>query len=188
MTSKQTHIRCALYRALTSATAASLSLGLMTSCGSSLDATNSSTTASATNTSAVATCDVSTQPVCPTVVPSYAGAVKTVIATYCLECHDPNGIGAQTTGYGTGRPPTGNGNNTHNPNVSNPNGTFNDRPANWDPSTQRDWTNFANITANRTDMAGQVFLCKMPPTGATVMEVADKEMLLEWLTCGAPNN
>lgn len=156
-------------------------------CGSSADATSTSGT---TTTTAAASCDVSEQPSCPSVVPSYASSVKTIIATYCLECHDPNGIGAQTTGYGPGRPPAGQGNDTaHDANrPADPNGGFNSNSANWDPSTGRDWTKFSNITANRVSIMQQVFLCKMPPAAATPMDAADRKVFLQWLACGAPNN
>ena len=171
--------------------ATAFTLLALTRCGSSTDTTSASTVnANNTTTTAKLTCNTSVQPACPSTPPSYSGAVKTIIATYCLECHDPNGVGAATTGYGAGKPPTNNPNSHfQNPNAAgNGNIGFNDNPTNWDPTQGRDWTVFANITREHVDMMQQVFLCNMPPASATAMEEADRVTLMNWLECGAPNN
>lgn len=45
---------------------------------------------------------------------------------------------------------------------------------------------FARVQERLTKQ--QVFLCNMPPNGATPLTAADKQLLLDWLACGAPNN
>ena len=83
------------------ATGAALVVGaylLLGACGAnggnsgSSSATTAATNSNVSTTTAAATCDVSTQPVCPSTVPTYSGQIENIIATYCLQCHDPNGV------------------------------------------------------------------------------------------------
>ncbi len=159
----------------------------------STSATNSNT--ATTTTTATATCDVSTQPACPSTAPSYSGEIENIIATYCLQCHDPNGVGAATTtGVGGGAIGGGRPTNPNDPNAAlNPNFTSdpnftNSNPNRWDPSDAHDWSKYANIHMNATLIEQQVFLCNMPPNGATPLSAADRQILLNWLACNAPNN
>ena len=150
---------------------------------------------SVTGTATTRSCDVSTQPVCPTTPPSFATDVNTIFNNYCMQCHNPNGVGAATTGGGgMGGPRNPNdpngmaGNpNATDPNALDPNG-FNRDPNHWDASTGHDWSKFANIKANATLIEQQVFLCNMPPNGAPALTDADRTTLLNWLKCGAPAN
>ena len=70
----------------------------------------------------------------------------------------------------------------YDPNFSNSN------PNAWDPFDAHDWSKYNNIKMNATLMEQQVFLCNMPPNGATPITAANKQLLLDWLACGAPNN
>jgi uncharacterized membrane protein len=46
----------------------------------------------------------------------------------------------------------------------------------------------AEIADNRTLALTQVFRCQMPPAEATDLTDVERETLLQWLVCGAPDN
>jgi uncharacterized membrane protein len=50
------------------------------------------------------------------------------------------------------------------------------------------FTNYQQIFAARSAMLTQVHACQMPPVGATQPTAQERTLLLDWLTCGAPNN
>jgi hypothetical protein len=49
-------------------------------------------------------------------------------------------------------------------------------------------TNYDELYAIRFSVQGQIASCKMPPVGWPPMDPADRDMVLTWLVCGAPNN
>jgi len=55
-----------------------------------------------------------------------------------------------------------------------------------------DFTTYQNVYANRMEITHQFYACLMPPSDASplppVPSTAEREMLLAWLKCGAPNN
>jgi len=53
----------------------------------------------------------------------------------------------------------------------------------------RPYTTYAEIkNAPPISMATQVLSCLMPPAGYPQLSDADKQALLEWIACGAPDN
>ncbi|HEY2513574.1 MAG TPA: hypothetical protein VGI39_22050 [Polyangiaceae bacterium] len=58
-------------------------------------------------------------------------------------------------------------------------------------SADVDLTTYANINNRESTVLTDVHQCTMPPTGAppsTNVTSADRELILQWLVCGAPNN
>ena len=53
---------------------------------------------------------------------------------------------------------------------------------------ERDYTTYDRIHQLRTDILTQVYACRMPPADAAAPTLAERETLLGWLVCGAPNN
>jgi uncharacterized membrane protein len=51
-----------------------------------------------------------------------------------------------------------------------------------------DFTTYASVFADRSPMLNQVYACNMPPKGAAGLGQAERQMLLAWLVCGAPND
>lgn len=156
--------------------------------------TTTTTTTSSTTTSK---CVVQDQPTCtnPNSVPSYTNEASQIIIGYCLECHDPNGIGTVSGGtHSISAPPggynnpnfTGNGNMMGNPN--DPNHIRNNDPNQWDRTGSRDWIDYNNIVRSRGDIITAVRTCIMPAANGTPLPTADQQTLLEWLACGAPDN
>jgi hypothetical protein len=53
----------------------------------------------------------------------------------------------------------------------------------------RPYTTYDEVkSAPPISMATQVLSCLMPPAGYPLLADADKQVLLEWVACGAPNN
>src|SRR5215813_9453615 len=50
------------------------------------------------------------------------------------------------------------------------------------------FTSYQNVYAERSPMLNQVYACYMPPTGAQPLSAQERNQLLTWLVCGAPNN
>jgi hypothetical protein len=54
------------------------------------------------------------------------------------------------------------------------------------------YTTYQGITLHVAQMVTQVYQCAMPPLDASPIPpmptVAERETLLEWIACGAPNN
>lgn len=50
------------------------------------------------------------------------------------------------------------------------------------------FTTYQNVFAERSPMLNQVYACYMPPTGAQPLSAQERNQLLTWLVCGAPNN
>lgn len=182
----------------------------MTSCGT--DAATSSTTAGNTNatgstittpTTSAAACVVQSAPTCadPNAAPSYSGKVANVIYSYCLQCHDPNGIANIGGSSHEFRPPPGgyggNANDANRPTMGNPNGMPGDsnrgmggngNRADWDGRAEYDWSSYPNIRRHARDMINVITKCVMPPSQGTPLNDADRDTLLQWLVCGAPDN
>ncbi len=51
-----------------------------------------------------------------------------------------------------------------------------------------DFTSYASVYAGRSAMLNAVYACKMPPSGAAALESPERQTLLTWLVCGAPDN
>jgi hypothetical protein len=55
-----------------------------------------------------------------------------------------------------------------------------------------DYTTYNGVYSNRTEIERQVFACLMPPSDASPVPpmptMAERETLLAWLVCNAPNN
>jgi hypothetical protein len=51
-----------------------------------------------------------------------------------------------------------------------------------------DFTTYDSVFANRSAILNQVYACNMPPKGAAGLDPAQRQTLLGWLVCGAPNN
>jgi hypothetical protein len=54
--------------------------------------------------------------------------------------------------------------------------------------SQFDYTTFAGVHQNSTEILTQVIQCLMPQPGASPMPAADRQTLVGWAACGAPNN
>ncbi len=52
----------------------------------------------------------------------------------------------------------------------------------------RDFSSYTKVYAQRRNMLGMVYACKMPPPGATPLSVQELQDLLAWFVCNAPNN
>jgi hypothetical protein len=51
-----------------------------------------------------------------------------------------------------------------------------------------DFTTYGNVVNNRGSILTQVFACKMPPPDAAAPSQQERDALLGWLVCNAPNN
>jgi len=55
-----------------------------------------------------------------------------------------------------------------------------------------DLTTYANVYAHRTEVLFQVYTCRMPNLGASPplapLSEAQRETIVAWVACGAPNN
>ena len=47
---------------------------------------------------------------------------------------------------------------------------------------------YDSLYPQRTDVLTQVYNCRMPPGGVAPLSADDRQTLLTWLVCGAPNN
>ncbi len=58
--------------------------------------------------------------------------------------------------------------------------------------SQFDYTTYAGVYKNRAEMLTQVYQCQMPPSDASPPAVMpstqDRQTLVSWLACNAPNN
>lgn len=52
----------------------------------------------------------------------------------------------------------------------------------------RELDTYATVSGVKSTVLTQVYGCRMPPAGATPLTEAEREELLGWLVCGAPNN
>jgi hypothetical protein len=52
----------------------------------------------------------------------------------------------------------------------------------------RDFTTYGGVSRNSGSILTQVFSCKMPPPDAAAPSASERDALLGWLLCGAPNN
>ncbi len=50
------------------------------------------------------------------------------------------------------------------------------------------FTSYQNVYIERSPMLNQVYACNMPPTGTQQLTAQERNQLLSWLVCGAPNN
>lgn len=48
--------------------------------------------------------------------------------------------------------------------------------------------NYNSVYAQRQGVLTQVYACRMPPPGSPAMSLEDRQQLLTWLVCKAPNN
>jgi uncharacterized membrane protein len=55
-------------------------------------------------------------------------------------------------------------------------------------ASNRAFTSYDDIQRQSGPMLNQLFNCRMPPADAPQPSDAEKQTLLEWLACGAPNN
>jgi hypothetical protein len=51
-----------------------------------------------------------------------------------------------------------------------------------------DFTSYASVYAGRGSMLNAVYACNMPPKSAGQLAQSERETLLTWLVCGAPDN
>ena len=49
-------------------------------------------------------------------------------------------------------------------------------------------TTYTSVFNNRQAVLTQFYSCRMPPQGEPRPSVQERQLLLGWLTCGAPNN
>jgi uncharacterized membrane protein len=49
-------------------------------------------------------------------------------------------------------------------------------------------TNYQEVQVNRRVVLSQVYGCLMPPGGETPLTSQERQTLLAWLVCGAPDN
>jgi hypothetical protein len=54
--------------------------------------------------------------------------------------------------------------------------------------SSRDFTTYANVYAQRSAILDQVYACSMPPAGETPPTTDERNQLLAWLVCSAPDN
>jgi len=47
---------------------------------------------------------------------------------------------------------------------------------------------YQQVFAERSPMLNQVYACHMPPAGEPQLSAQERQELLSWLVCGAPNN
>jgi hypothetical protein len=50
------------------------------------------------------------------------------------------------------------------------------------------FTDYANVYGYRGEMLNQVYSCYMPPPDAGQLDPSERQQLLGWFVCGAPNN
>jgi mono/diheme cytochrome c family protein len=51
------------------------------------------------------------------------------------------------------------------------------------------FTTWADVSARRTTVLSQIYGCKMPlPDAGVTLTVREREVVLHWLACGAPEN
>lgn len=55
-------------------------------------------------------------------------------------------------------------------------------------ASNRDFTSYAGVSANKSPMLNQVYGCTMPPADAAPPSSDERHTLLTWLVCHAPNN
>lgn len=183
----------------TEATTATANTGT-TGSANNANATSSTTTGNVAN-SGTSDCAVQPAPTCadPNAAPSYQKTVSGIIYSYCLECHDPNGIAnisgsshpftPPPGGFGGDPNMMGNANDANRPHpMGDANHMGNANTANWDPRAQYDWSNYPNIRRHAQDMITVLRTCVMPPSTGTDLDSADRTTLLQWLACGAPDN
>lgn len=51
-----------------------------------------------------------------------------------------------------------------------------------------DLSTYDSLYPQRTDVLTQVYNCRMPPGGVAPLSPDDRQTLLTWLVCGAPDN
>lgn len=51
-----------------------------------------------------------------------------------------------------------------------------------------DYTTYAGVLANRSAILDQVYVCAMPPPNAGAPTTGERQKLLAWLVCGAPDD
>jgi hypothetical protein len=56
------------------------------------------------------------------------------------------------------------------------------------PESTRDLSTYQAVFDQRVDVLGQIYGCRMPPHGAAPLEPDERQALLGWLVCGAPDN
>lgn len=56
------------------------------------------------------------------------------------------------------------------------------------PDTKYDFSTYDSVYAHRTDVLTQVYSCKMPLADAAAPTAIERQELLAWLVCHAPNN
>lgn len=47
-------------------------------------------------------------------------------------------------------------------------------------------TDYGHVSGERTSIATQLVTCSMPPAGNPQLTTAERNQILDWLTCGAP--
>jgi len=47
-------------------------------------------------------------------------------------------------------------------------------------------TDYGNVSTRLTSIAGQLASCSMPPAGSPQLTTAERQMLFDWIVCGAP--
>src|SRR5918911_16984 len=52
----------------------------------------------------------------------------------------------------------------------------------------RDYTTYSGVFAQRQPMLTQVYSCRMPPAGNPQPTTQERQTIISWLVCGAPNN
>jgi hypothetical protein len=55
-------------------------------------------------------------------------------------------------------------------------------------ASAHDFSTYAHVFAQRTEMLDQVYACRMPPEGADAPTPEERAKLLGWFVCKAPNN
>lgn len=55
-------------------------------------------------------------------------------------------------------------------------------------ASNRDFTTYAGVSANKSPILNQVYGCLMPPSDAAPPTSDERHALLGWLVCHAPNN
>jgi mono/diheme cytochrome c family protein len=54
--------------------------------------------------------------------------------------------------------------------------------------SEKPLTDYAEVYQRRVTILTEVYACQMPPVGADLLSAAERQDLLAWLVCGAPNN
>jgi hypothetical protein len=55
-------------------------------------------------------------------------------------------------------------------------------------ANDRPFESYSQVYALRGTVLSQVYSCAMPPSDGGVLDDADRQQLIDWLVCGAPNN